>query len=225
LAGMVGTVHDKFVHTRRVKVLSERLAALIPPKARILDVGCGDGIVAQLIIELRPDVSIEGIDVLVRENTRIPVKYFDGFSIPHPDDSFDVVMFVDVLHHTEDPTVLLREAERVGKHIVIKDHFQDGFLAHHTLRLMDWVGNAHHGVVLPYNYWPKKRWKSAFDQIGLKIGEINESLGLYPAPVSWFFERQLHYVARLDRTNAKAHSANNAAGTLTEGATLSRVSR
>jgi SAM-dependent methyltransferase len=31
---------------------------------------------------------------------------------PFSEDSFDMVMFVDVLHHTSDPRVLLREAVR-----------------------------------------------------------------------------------------------------------------
>ena len=225
MAGMVGTIHDTFVHSRRVKVLSARLAALIPPKARILDVGCGDGIVAGLILESRPDVSIEGIDVLVRENTRIPVKYFDGSTIPYPDDSFDVVLFVDVLHHTEDPTVLLHEAARVGKHIILKDHFQEGFLARPTLRMMDWVGNAHHGVVLPYNYWSTAEWNAAFAKLGLTVSEINVKLGLYPAPASWFFERQLHFVARLDQVNRADPSGNRPQSKKADATAFSRVSR
>jgi 2-polyprenyl-3-methyl-5-hydroxy-6-metoxy-1,4-benzoquinol methylase len=33
--------------------------------------------------------------------------------------SFDVVMFVDVLHHTKDPMVLLREARRVARRAIV----------------------------------------------------------------------------------------------------------
>ncbi len=50
------------------------------------------------------------------------------------------------------PARLLAEAKRVSRGgIVIKDHFREGVLADATLRFMDWVGNAQHGVVLPYN--------------------------------------------------------------------------
>ena len=55
-------------------------------------------------------------------------------------------MFVDVLHHTDDPMVLLREAGRVASgFVLIKDHTQNGILAGRRLRFMDWVGNARHG--------------------------------------------------------------------------------
>jgi SAM-dependent methyltransferase len=207
VAGVIGNAHEKFVHNRRVRVLANRLAALIPRGARVLDVGCGDGTADRLILDQRPDLSIEGIEVLVRPTTQIAVKPFDGTSIPYPDASFDLVMFVDVLHHTDDPMVLLREAARVGKMLLIKDHFREGFLAGPTLRLMDWVGNAHHGVVLPYNYWSRPQWTAAFDQLGLTIGAINETLGLYPVPASWFFERGLHFVARMDPRDESRVSA------------------
>jgi SAM-dependent methyltransferase len=175
------------------------MAALIPPAARILDVGCGDGTLDLLIIRQRPDISIVGVDVLVRPNTRIPVQPYDGTKIPYPDASFDAVMFVDVLHHTADPHVLLKEATRVGKMVLIKDHFCENSLADIRLRFMDWVGNAHHGVALPYNYWSRHQWSKAFGQLGLKTCEMSTTLGLYPAPASWVFERGLHFVARLQR--------------------------
>ncbi|MGA8222024.1 MAG: class I SAM-dependent methyltransferase [Candidatus Acidiferrales bacterium] len=198
MAEFVGALHQGLVHGRRVRVLANRLAAFIPARARVLDVGCGDGALDSLIAAQRPDVSIEGIDVLVRPEAHIPVRPFDGAKIPYPDATFDIVMFVDVLHHTLDPKVLLSEAARVGKMVLIKDHFREGLLAGPTLRFMDWVGNAHHGVALPYNYWSKSQWNAALEEVKLKTAEINESLGLYPPPASWLFERNLHFVATLE---------------------------
>ena len=62
-------------------------------------------------------------------------------------------MFCDVLHHAEEPVEIIREAVRVARHcVVIKDHLVQGLFARRTLRLMDFVGNAPHGIVLPYNY-------------------------------------------------------------------------
>jgi SAM-dependent methyltransferase len=165
-------------------------------------VGCGDGTIDFLILQQRPDVTIEGIDVLVRRSTHVPVNPFDGSTIPYPDASFDAVMFVDTLHHTEDPFVLLKEAVRVAPTILIKDHFREGFLSNATLRFMDWVGNAHHGVVLPFNYWSKAEWGRAFSQLRLDVSEMKNSLGLYPVPASWFFDRGLHFVARLERIHS-----------------------
>jgi len=94
---------------------------------------------------------------------------------------------------------LLRAAVRVGTMILIKDHLRNGLLAGATLRLMDWVGNAHHRVVLPYNYLSKSEWKAAFDDVGLRANHMNLSLGLYPPPLSWIFERGLHFIATFDK--------------------------
>ena len=195
-ATAVGALHEKLVFGRRVRVLAQHLAALIPPQATVLDVGCGDGTVDHLIAQRLPGVSIEGIDVLVRPAAKIPVRPFDGVRIPYADASFDVVMFVDVLHHTDDPLLLLQEAQRVGKIILVKDHFRRGLLAGPTLRFMDWVGNAHHGVVLPYNYWSETQWNDAIRMVGLKRLDKIVSLGLYPPPASWIFERRLHFISR-----------------------------
>jgi SAM-dependent methyltransferase len=136
--------------------------------------------------------------VLVRPQTLIPVVPFDGRTIPYPAGAFDVVMFVDVLHHTEDPIVLLREAKRVARQaIVIKDHTKDGVLSGPTLRFMDWVGNSHHGVVLPYNYWTQNQWEQAMTDLQLAAATWNADVGLYPWPANHLFDRSLHFVAKL----------------------------
>lgn len=193
-----GKAHDKAVFKRRIQVLAQALANFLPKNARVLDVGCGSGTLAKVIMTLRPDVTIEGIDVLVRPNTEIPVTEFDGNTIPWPDKHFDVALIVDVLHHTDDPVRVMAEARRVTKRgIVVKDHFRDGLLANSTLRFMDWFGNAAHGVRLPYNYLSNAEWRKAWKELGLRVDGLVDHLGLYPPPFSWLFDRKLHFVARL----------------------------
>jgi ubiquinone/menaquinone biosynthesis C-methylase UbiE len=181
--------------------LAERLAPLLPPAARVLDVGCGDGAIARRIMDVRPDVEVSGVDVLMRPATAIHIEPFDGRQLPAADRSIDTVMFVDVLHHTEDPRVLLREARRVARRsIVIKDHTRNGWLARQTLQVMDWVGNAHHGVALPYTYWSRREWSEAFTELGLSVDRWTGHLALYPLPASLVFERSLHFIAVLSTT-------------------------
>ncbi|MGQ0641180.1 MAG: class I SAM-dependent methyltransferase [Gemmatimonadaceae bacterium] len=194
----LGHIHERFVHQRRVDVLASTLSRLMPRNARVLDVGCGDGLLSKRILETRSDVSITGVDVLVRRDTHIPVAEFDGDHLPFDDQSVDVVLFVDVLHHTTDPTRLLREAKRVASDsLIIKDHTKDGLLAGQTLAFMDWVGNARHGVALPFNYWPQRRWRSAFDELALEIAYWTQDLRLYPWSHTWLFDRSLHFITRL----------------------------
>ena len=196
--GLIEAVHGRYVHKRRTLVLSDWCSRLIPLNSNVLDVGCGDGRLARLIAEKRPDISIRGIDVCQRNDAVMPIDTFDGKSIPYGEDSFDVVMFVDVLHHASQPMTLLREAVRVARHaIVIKDHLAEGSLAHLTLRVMDWVGNARHGVALPYDYWSLAKWHRVFDKLGLRINSWESNLKLYPLPADLILGRSLHFIALL----------------------------
>jgi SAM-dependent methyltransferase len=123
--------------------------------------------------------------------------------IPYADNSFDVVLFVDVLHHTRNPQVLLDEAARVARRcVIIKDHNSDGFLAAATLRFMDWVGNARYGVALPYNYLSAAEWGTAYDRAGLMPAECQTRLGLYPFWANWLFGRGLHSIVLLRRKDS-----------------------
>lgn len=195
----VGAAHAAAVFGRRARVLAGHLAAALPAEGTLLDVGCGDGTISALIGAERPGLTVRGVDVLLRPKTHIPVELFDGQRLPVADGGVDVVMFVDVLHHTDDPMVLLREARRAARRlVVIKDHRMAGPAAYGRLRFMDWVGNAPHGVRLPYNYWPEARWRAAFAELGLRPVSWVTRLGLYPPSASLVFERGLHFVAALE---------------------------
>jgi len=195
---LIESVHGQYVHKRRTSVLSGWCSRLIPFDSEVLDVGCGDGRLARLIADMRPDISICGIDVRQRKDSAMPVETFDGKSIPYGDGSFDVVMFVDVIHHADQPMTLLREAARVARQaILIKDHLVEGTLAYLTLQLMDWVGNARHGVSLPYNYWTLARWHEVFDKLRLNITFWESDLRLYPFPADLILGRSLHFIALL----------------------------
>jgi ubiquinone/menaquinone biosynthesis C-methylase UbiE len=125
---------------------------------------------------------------------------FDGKRIPFDDDTFDAVTLVDVLHHADDPIQLLRESRRVSRRsVLIKDHTRTGILADATLRFMDRVGNARHGVALPYKYFSREEWDQAFAEVGLSIASWEKRLNLYPFPASVVFGRSLHFVAELVR--------------------------
>jgi SAM-dependent methyltransferase len=196
---MLGEVHNKLVFGRRVRRLAAALVERLPRNARVLDVGCGSGDLAALVMSMRPDLRIEGIDVLVRPGTAIPVTAFDGAHIPFPDNSFDAAIVVDVLHHTDDPALVLAEIARVAPVVIIKDHLRDGLLANTTLRFMDWVGNAAHGVRLPYNYLSRREWTGMWQALELSTSRFATRLSLYPRPFSWLFDRGLHFVTIVSR--------------------------
>lgn len=203
---LLNAAHNAAVFNRRVRVLSRHLADAVPGGGgRVLDLGCGDGQVAAAVMGLRPELAFEGVDVMLRPRTHIPVTRFDGDRLPFADAAFDYVTVVDVLHHTANPAAVLGEARRVARRaVIIKDHLLEGVLAGPTLRFMDWVGNFGHGVVLPYNYLDRSRWAEAFRAAGLAPVAWVDRLALYPVPASWLFDRRLHFIARLTATPASA---------------------
>ena len=97
MADITGSIHERYVAPRRVKILASLLAPLLPQSGCVVDVGCGDGAVSQAILRLRPDLRIEGIEVLPRGTPEIRVSAYDGRYIPFSDRSFDAVLFVDVV--------------------------------------------------------------------------------------------------------------------------------
>lgn len=195
---LLESLHGGYVASRRSRVLCRHLAELLPAGVQVLDVGCGDGQLAALVARRRPDLMIEGLDILARPAAHIPVTLFDGRQIPYPAGSVDVVMLVDTLHHADNPHVLLREAARVARReLLIKDHTRQGWLAGPVLRFMDDVGNTRHGVALPHTYWTQAQWDDAFRKLGLRVLERRARLGLYPWPADWVFERSLHFIVRL----------------------------
>jgi SAM-dependent methyltransferase len=191
-------LHEVHASGRRLRVLADALAPLLPEAGRVLDVGCGDGRLAEGIRARRPRLDFEGVEVKPRPGTRIPVTGFDGRRLPFADAAFDAALAVDTFHHADDADALLTECARAARRVVVKDHLRDPVLARPTLRFMDWVGNRRHGVAVPEDYWRRARWEEAFARAGLAV-ERFETIRLFPPPLTWVFDRGLHFVAVLTR--------------------------
>lgn len=156
------------------------------------------------------EITISGIDVLVRPDTFIEVTEYDGHHIPLEDNAVDTVMAIDVLHHVDDPAELMKEMTRVtSQTVIIKDHIKTGPGSCLKLRLMDYVGNAHHHVRLPYNYLTKKRWEELFNENGLEVQEYLSDLHLYTGLFHLLFDRNLHFIAKLKKRSSPRGEQEN----------------
>lgn len=194
--------HGSLVMSRRVRVLAETIAPLLPA-GRVIDVGSGSGVIARGLFSLRPDLLIEGFDVLVRKDAAVPTAAFDGRSLPIPDGAAAAAVLVDVLHHAENPAGLLRECARVASVVVVKDHLSRSALDERVLAFMDWVGNRPHGVDLRYRYFTPRSWQEALATAGLVETARSRVPDLYPFPFSLVFGRDLHFVARLESVSPR----------------------
>jgi SAM-dependent methyltransferase len=196
---LVGHAHGRLVLGRRIEVLAQSLARFMPSNSSVLDVGCGNGLLASRLLQLVPGTTIRGVEVHGRPDCAIPCDLFDGQRLSFPDASFEGCLFVDVLHHTLSPEIILADAARVSrKFVLIKDHVSSNAVDHATLRFMDWVGNRAHGVALPYNYLSGTQWGALFDRVGLRVARAEVRVSLYPRPFSWVFGRGLHFISLLE---------------------------
>jgi ubiquinone/menaquinone biosynthesis C-methylase UbiE len=87
---------------------------------RALEVGCGTGVITQMIGQQPGVAAVTGIDpsplFVDRAKTRCPQHAFevgDGRELPFPASSFDVVVFATTLCHVPGPELALAEAYRV----------------------------------------------------------------------------------------------------------------
>lgn len=183
---------------------------MIPRDLTVLDVGSGDGRIASRVMELRPDLKICAIDTTVRTNAMVSTTHYDGQKFPFEAKSFDLVMMIDVLHHVDKIGAILDEAARVSRqYVVIKDHFVRGWLARPTLTLMDNVSNRQFGIAIPANYQTEYQWNSMYAKTHLQSIDRRDHLGLYIRPLSWFFERQLHFIQLLSVDNHNTKPVKN----------------
>lgn len=197
---IVKPIHSSTVSERRIRKLSSHLTQLLPNQQILvgLDVGSGSGELAHNLEVNHPNLKMSGVDVLVRENTSIEVIKFDGERLPFADKSYDFVMLIDVLHHTQEPLALLQECVRVSRQfILIKDHICDSWWDRVRLSFMDWVGNRAYDVHLPYNYLSENQWRKLYEQTGLVCERKMNKLGLYAQPFSLIFDSYLHVLAKL----------------------------
>ncbi|MFI5312495.1 MAG: class I SAM-dependent methyltransferase, partial [Gemmatimonadales bacterium] len=111
---------------RRTSQLADFLSSHLPREGKVLDFGCGDGLVgAKLRDAGRLDVT--GLDVLDYRLTDLALCLYAGGPIPFCDDHFDATIAVFALHHTPDPFFYLREITRVTRHLllILEDTFRN----------------------------------------------------------------------------------------------------
>lgn len=138
LSEEVKTAYDDFYATNDVawRMLGAKYKAQnvldvckgINPK-KVLEVGAGDGSILHFLNEWNfaeelyaLEIAQSGVDKINERNLSHlkEVQTFDGYQIPYPDDSFDLIILAHVLEHVEHERVLLRELKRVAKYIVIE---------------------------------------------------------------------------------------------------------
>ena len=95
----------------------------LPPRPKVLDVGCGKGYFLFDFLKVAPDAEVYGLDIsqYALDNSKIEIRerltHGNASLLPWPDRYFDLVVSITTLHnlHCHDLDKSLREIERVGK--------------------------------------------------------------------------------------------------------------
>jgi SAM-dependent methyltransferase len=104
------------------------LSHIGPGDRRLLDLGCGEGITLERLVEGFPDREVLGIDldpenVAICREHGLPAREGNLYHLGLEDNSFDVALFLEVIEHLHQPGLALREIHRVlapgGKVIVV----------------------------------------------------------------------------------------------------------
>ncbi len=121
---------DGTPNLRSGRPLSDRLdlrliAEMVEPRSRVLDIGCGDGALLDILVHER-GVDGRGIEIDMRE---VAAAVAQGLAVIHadadtdlafyPDAAFDYVILSRTLQATERPREVLAQMLRIGRRAIV----------------------------------------------------------------------------------------------------------
>lgn len=173
------------LHTRYVRYQANTVAPLITGTEKLLDFGCGDLGVLELLKKRYPKLSATGIDVVDPNRRLKSIRFFiyDGEHLPFQDGTFDTVISYHVYHHCDDPKAKFLECVRVAKsNVIFIESVIRSRLDNIGIRLTDWVFNSWRAeeIPMPYHFLSLAQWYRIFTTNGLTL-VYEQSVGVLPS--------------------------------------------
>ena len=100
--------------------ITEAVADILSTGGRVVDIGCGEGILLEKIMKRFPEGNIEGLDMdpinitICREHG-IAIREGGAYELPYEDRSLDACLFIEIIEHLHEPGRALDELYRVLK--------------------------------------------------------------------------------------------------------------
>lgn len=110
-------------NTARVDLLL--ISEMVEPGSRVLDVGCGDGTLLQILAETRNvdargvEISQAGVNQCVARGLSVVQGDADSDLVNYPDHAFDFAILSQTIQATYRPRHVLEQLLRIGRHAII----------------------------------------------------------------------------------------------------------
>lgn len=175
----------------RENEIGGKIAPFLEPGMTVLDVGSGTGRISRWLagrVGIRPTATdLIEFGNRVGEVPFLPMR--DPLHIPAPDDGFDAVLLLFVLHHMaegEDQERLVAEAARVAKRrlIVIEDTPTSRVDRAFNV-FWDWLLNLRHGVPTPFTFRSVAGWLEVFREAGLEVRHTDTYRARWPSLMTY----------------------------------------
>ena len=101
------------------------VADMVAPGSRVLDVGCGDGLLLEMLARNRRvdgrgvELSQRGVNDCVAKGLPVIQGDADTDLADYPEDSFDYVILSQTLQATQRPRVVLENMLRIGRRAIV----------------------------------------------------------------------------------------------------------
>ena len=101
------------------------IAEMVEPGSRVLDVGCGDGALLQLLTDTRNvdgrgvEISREGVNGAVARGLSVIQGDADSDLANYPDQAFDYAVLSLTIQATRHPKTVLENLLRIGRHAIV----------------------------------------------------------------------------------------------------------
>lgn len=186
---LIGDISTAYVMPRYVELFKQFLEGDGRPKS-FLELGSGNGEMAELIASHEfafidsyyvSEWFYEGVKWLRKQNLK--ALQFSAEAIPFRDESFDVVLCFDVMHHVDHPAVMAREMMRTGRGKLFLTESNGLSVGRKLMEL-----TPGHRAAGERSYTPKK-YRSFFEQEGFRVTHFEIHPFVFPLKLPARFSR------------------------------------
>jgi hypothetical protein len=173
-------------------------------KLNLLDYGCGNMNFTLFLIKKKLIHKAICVDNYKFNEKKLVNKNYKYINLQENKNflktKFDVAIIIDVLHHisTEIVDNTLKKICNSSRYVIIKDHFEYGYLSRQILRLGDWFGNYGTTINIPKGYFTKKNWQLTLKKLKLKQIKIIENVSQHKGIFSLILPSKHQFISIIE---------------------------